>query len=302
MNSRNEGSSELPRVLLQFDSDQHPSSFDAIVALDAGVDQLLPYGNVEQLDVRDLVHGAMFTRGSDSLRRTAIFIGGSNVQSGEHLLSSVLNSFFGPVRVSVMMDANGSNTTASAAVLAVERHTSLAEKTVTILGATGPVGQRVAHLVAQAGGTAKLVSRSLERAQRLAERLAKKSPEGNFQTLATDGQTPVDWIDEALDADAVVAAGAAGVELVPEGKIASSPSQPNVIVDLNAVPPSGIGDINPTDAGRMIGETAVWGAIGVGNLKMKIHRRCIELLFESNDRVLDIDEIYGIGSQLLNKA
>ena len=59
------------------DSDTQPSSFDSVVAIDAGVDQLLRYSQVE-VDGVVHSHGAMFTRGGDDLR-TAIFIGGSRV-------------------------------------------------------------------------------------------------------------------------------------------------------------------------------------------------------------------------------
>jgi len=52
-----------PKILVQLDSDPHASVFDAVVAVDAGVDHLLQYGAVAPEAVRDLVHGAMFTRG-----------------------------------------------------------------------------------------------------------------------------------------------------------------------------------------------------------------------------------------------
>ena len=99
--------SNKPKILLQFDSDQHPSVFDSVVAIDSGVDHLLTFGSVEAVDVRELVHGAMFTRGGDSLKHTAIFIGGSRVKSAEQILRAVNDCFFGNVRVSIMLDANG---------------------------------------------------------------------------------------------------------------------------------------------------------------------------------------------------
>ena len=53
----------MKRLLLQLDADRHPSSFDRIVALDAGADEVLSYGGVTPDDVAPLVHGAIFTRG-----------------------------------------------------------------------------------------------------------------------------------------------------------------------------------------------------------------------------------------------
>ena len=100
------------KILLQLDADRHASSFDAVVAVDAGVDQVLQYHGVEPTRVRDLVHGAMFTRGPRDLHCTAIFIGGADVAAGEALLQQVTDCFFGPLSVSVLLDANGANTTA----------------------------------------------------------------------------------------------------------------------------------------------------------------------------------------------
>jgi hypothetical protein len=48
-----------PKILIQLDPDQHASVFDAVVAIDAGVDQLLQYSNVESNQVTPLVHWYM---------------------------------------------------------------------------------------------------------------------------------------------------------------------------------------------------------------------------------------------------
>ena len=128
-----------PKILLQLDSDRQASVFDSVVAVDAGVEQLFRHGGVQVSEVRELVYGAMFTRGGDSLRHTAIFIGGSDVSAGEALLAQVERTFFGPVRVSVMLDSNGANTTAAAAVLSAGRHVSLAGARSLVLAATGMI-------------------------------------------------------------------------------------------------------------------------------------------------------------------
>ena len=122
------------RILLQIDNDPQPSSFDSVVAVDAGAEQILRYGNVQPDTIVPLVHGAMFTRGGEDLRSTAIFIGGSNVKIAEELMATVEKTFFGPVRVSVMLDANGCNTTASAAVVAAARHIDLRSSQALVLG------------------------------------------------------------------------------------------------------------------------------------------------------------------------
>jgi methylenetetrahydrofolate/methylenetetrahydromethanopterin dehydrogenase (NADP+) len=42
----------------------------------------------------------------------------------------------------------------------------------------------------------------------------------------------------------------------------------------------------------------VFGAIGVGGLKMKIHKACIARLFERNDLVLDAETIAEVAREL----
>ncbi len=139
------------KVLIQLDADEHPSSFDSIVALDAGVDQLLRYSQLDELKVPSIVHGAMFTRGPEQLNNTAIYIGGSDVHLAQRLLKHVQETFFGPFRVSVMLDPNGANTTAVAAVRSASQHISFSDPAtrVLVLGGTGPVGRRIALLTAQ---------------------------------------------------------------------------------------------------------------------------------------------------------
>src|SRR5262245_40985691 len=135
-----------PKILIQLDPDLHASVFDAVVAVDAGVDRLLQYAAVGPGQVQGLVHGAIFTRGPKDLANTAIFIGGTNVAAGEALLKQVNGTFFGPMRVSVMLDANGANTTAAAAVLAAAKHVALPGATAVVLGGTGPGGQRAVRV------------------------------------------------------------------------------------------------------------------------------------------------------------
>src|SRR6516225_1316123 len=102
-------SPDKPTILVQLDTDAQPSVFDAVVAVDAGVQHLLRHGGVTSENVRELVYGTIFTRGRADLKHTAIFIGGSKVTAGEAVLEVVKKTFFGSFRVSVMFDGNGSN-------------------------------------------------------------------------------------------------------------------------------------------------------------------------------------------------
>src|SRR5438309_2946039 len=157
----------MRKILIQIDSDPQPSAFDRVVAIDAGADEVFSYGSVRPEQVRDLVHGAIFTRGPKDLKGTAIFIGGSDVTAGERLLEEACRHMlpqFG-LRVSVLLDANGANTTAAAAVRAAARHIKLHGAPALVLGATGPVGQRVARLLAREGTQVRLGSRQQAKAE-----------------------------------------------------------------------------------------------------------------------------------------
>lgn len=283
------------RVLLQIDDDDQPSSFDSLVAIDAGVERLLRYGGVGPTSVTGLVHGAMFTRGGENLANTAIFFGGSDVTAAEELFRVASEAFFGPVRVSMMLDANGCNTTAAAAVVTAARHASLHDARAVVLGGTGPVGRRVAELLAIEGAKVSLTSRSRERAAEACEPIAGRVDDAKL-TPAPAG-TPHE-LDKVLEgAEIVIACGAAGVELVEASRIETLASLA-VAIDLNAVPPAGIGGIGATDKAKPIGHGVGYGAIGVGGLKMKTHKVAIRSLFESNDRLLDAKAIYEIAKSI----
>jgi hypothetical protein len=284
-----------PKVLVQLDADAQASLFDAVVAVDSGVDHLLQYRGVCPPQVRDLVHGAMFTRGPDELRHTAIFVGGADVAAGEALREQVLRCFFGPFRVSVMLDANGANTTAAAAVLAAARHTDLAQATCLVLAGTGPVGQRVARLLARRGARVRVASRSIQRADEVCQTLANRVADARLEPIVV--ASPAEAAAALAGAHVVISAGAAGVTLLPVD-VRQSTDSLLVAVDLNAVPPLGIEGIEVTDRAKTRDGQTCYGAIGVGGTKMKIHKAAIRRLFEANDQVLDAEEILALGEQL----
>jgi len=285
-----------PTILIQLDTDPQPSVFDAVVALDAGADRLLRHGGVEPAEVRDLVYGALFTRGPEDLHRTAIFIGGSDVAAGEAILKAVVATFFGDFRVSVLLDSNGANTTAAAAVLAAIEGAggSLQGRRAAVLGATGPVGRRVARLMAREGAAVAVGSRRLDRAAEAAESL-RVATGPTFTPFAT--ADPADLAAGLAGAEIVVAAGAAGAVLLPEA-VRRGLKGLEVVIDLNAVPPLGIEGIKATDRGEDRDGVKAWGALGVGGAKMKIHRKAIEALFTDRDQVLDAEAVLALGRAL----
>jgi hypothetical protein len=285
-----------PSILIQLDTDPQPSVFDGVVAVDAGVDHLFRHGGIGPEGVRDLVYGALFTRGPSDLRRSAIFVGGSDVAAAEAVLEAVKKTFFAGFRVSVLFDANGSNTTAASAVLAALQGSggTLQGAKTAVLAGTGPVGQRVARLLSRLGAEVAIGSRSIDRAASASATISKITG----QTLSSFSSASEAGLLEGLaGASIVVAAGAAGALLLPETVRAKLPDL-KVAIDLNAVPPSGIAGVKPTDRDVDRDGLRCWGALGVGGTKMKIHKAALRALFEANDRILDAEEVLEIGRGL----
>jgi hypothetical protein len=289
--------SDKATILLQLDTDPHPSVFDRVVAVDAGATHVFSYGGVRPESVRELVHGCIFTRGPTDLHRTAIFVGGSDVAAGERVLAEVRKHLlpqFG-LRVSVMLDSNGANTTAAAAVRAASKHLNLANTPALVLGGTGPVGQRVARLLAREGAEVRIGSRQRDRAEAVCDAIREQVPGVAVEAVAT--ATAADAPKALSGRLLVVTAGAAGVVLLPK-KVRTACATLQVAIDLNAVPPAGIEGVEVGDkAARRDGITA-YGAIGIGHTKMKVHKAAVAKLFERNDQVLDAEEVYELARAL----
>lgn len=285
----------MKRILIQLDTDPLPSTFDRVVAIDAGVEELLSYGGVTPENVVPLVHGAIFTRAPKDLQHTAIFIGGSDVPHAEKVLEKVQATFFGPMRVSVMMDASGSDTTAAAAVRSISHHMTLKGAEALVLGGTGPVGQRTAQILASQGAIVRVASRSLQRAEAVATTVRHRVPGSKV--------TPCDCSDDGLAAavdgiSLLVSAGAAGVQFLKAEEWQQIESL-KVAVDLNAVAPLGLEGIEVSDRAVDRNGIVSYGALGVGGLKMKLHRAAIEKLFTANDFVLETSAIYGLSQEVV---
>jgi len=284
----------VKKLLLQLDTSPLPSVFDRVVGHDGGADDVMAYGGITPDAVRDLVHGCIFTRGPKDLRHTAIFIGGTDMAAGEKLFAAARKAFFGPMRVSVMLDSNGSNTTAVAAVAKVVQAAGGDVKgaRAVVTAGTGPVGMRAAGLLATAGADVTITSRR-DVDPAFLDALQKRFGGAIRAVTMTDAsQAPA----VLGGADLLVSAGPAGVCMVP--KAAWAGRRLRVAADLNAVPPLGVEGIEVQDNGVERDGVVVFGALGVGGLKMKIHKACIARLFDANDAVLDAETIAEVARDL----
>jgi methylenetetrahydrofolate/methylenetetrahydromethanopterin dehydrogenase (NADP+) len=284
----------MRKLLLHLDTSPHPSAFDRIVALDGGADEVLSYGAVAEDAVRDLVHGAIFTRGPKDLHNTAIFIGGADIAAGERLLAAARKAFFGPMRVSAMLDSNGSNTTAVAAVARLQQTGALGGRRAVVTAATGPVGLRAAGLLARAGAEVVVTSRREESAAAAAAAIRDRFGVDVRPAALGDASKAASVLDGA---EVLLNAGGAGVRVVPRDAWMGRAGL-RAVADVNAVPPVGIEGVEATDNGVDRGGAIAFGALGVGGLKMKIHKACIARLFERNDLVLDAETIAEVAVSL----
>ena len=288
----------MRNLLLQLDSSRHPSVFDQVVAYDGGADEIMSYGGVTPEDVRDLVHGCMFTRGAKDLKHTAIWIGGNNMSQGEQLLAMAVDAMFAPLTVSVMLDSNGSNTTAVAAVVKIEQAVgNVAGKKAVVLAGTGPVGQRAAGLLAMGGAKVTITSRKPEQGEKARQFINARF---NAQVESTTLAGPEHQAQVLDGAEILLNSGPAGVQMVSKAAW-NAVKTLKVAVDLNAVPPLGLEGIAVDDAGTERDGVIAYGAFGVGNFKTKLHKRCIARLFERNDLVLDAESIADIAREMHKK-
>jgi methylenetetrahydrofolate/methylenetetrahydromethanopterin dehydrogenase (NADP+) len=288
----------MRKLLLQLDSSRLPSVFDQVVAYDAGADDIMSYGGVTETDVRDLIHGCIFTRGPKDLHNTAVWIGGSNMSAGEQLLAMAVDAMFDPLRVSVMLDSNGSNTTAVAAVVKIEEVVGdLRGKKVLILAGTGPVGQRAAGLLAKDGAEVTITSRKPEQGEKARQFINARF---NVQVESTTMADPSMLANCLKGCEVLLNSGPAGVQMVPKSAWGSVKSL-KVAVDLNAVPPLGIEGVEVNDAGVKRDDVICYGAFGVGNFKTKLHKACVARLFTRNDLVLDAEAIAEVAREMIQR-
>ena len=281
----------MKKLLFQLDTDTHPAVFDTVVAYDGGADHVIGHGGVTPENVRALVEGAIFTRAPKEKHNTALFIGGSDLAAGEQLLQAVERVFFADFRVSVMLDSNGSNTTAAAAVARLAMSGAIQGKKAVILAGTGPVGQRAAVMLAKEGAAEVVISsRRLERAEQVSAAIKRRFEVETRPAAAPDFEARAALIS---DAQIVLVTGAAGVELLKPEHWQDNPNI-ELMADANATPPLGIGGTDMLDKGAARHGKICWGAIGFGTLKLALHRACVAELFKSRDQRLDAEKIFSL--------
>jgi hypothetical protein len=286
----------MKKILVQLDSDKHPSSFDAIAAYDAGVDIVLGFGEIDPDNLGGVVQGAIFPRGPDGLADTAFWVGGSHVRAGEAIFDAARKLFFEPFSPSIMLDSDGSNTTAAACVARVRGAVPLKGSPAAVIG-VGPVGLRTAELLRREGAEVTLLTFPpdvMEGGYRRASGIGVAQKAG-FEVAEPDSS---DELDNALiDQVAIFVAGPAGTQILRRSGWTQEGLR--VVVDYSAAEPVGVEGIERTDNLKEEDGVLKLGALAVGGPKMKLQKRCVERMFESKGTVLDLTGVYEIALEVL---
>ena len=286
----------MKKILIQLDTDQHPSAFDAIAAYDANVDIVVSYGQITAENLAGVVQGAIFPRGPDGLANTAFWIGGSKVRDGEAVFEAARKLFFEPFTPSIMLDSDGSNTTAAAAVARVGGAVTLSGSRTAVIG-VGPVGLRTAELLRREGAEVSLFTFPpdvMEGGHRRASGITVAAQAG-FQVTEPASS---DDLDAALAGHAVIfAAGPAGTQILRRSGWAQSDAR--VVVDYSAAEPVGVEGVDRGDDLAQDDNVLKLGALAVGGPKMKLQKRCVQRMFEAKGTVLDLSGVYDVALETL---
>ncbi len=286
----------MKKILIQLDTDQHPSPFDAIAAYDADVDVVLGYGQITPENLAGVVQGALFPRGPDGLASTAFWVGGSRVRDGEAVFQAARKLFFEPFAPSIMLDSDGSNTTAAATVARIRGAVELRGARAAVIG-VGPVGLRTAELLRREGATVALTTLppDVTGAQHRRASGIAVAEQAGFEVSEPSSS---EELEAALDGAAVVfAAGPAGLQVLSRERWRRL-SALRALIDYSAAEPVGVEGVARDDDLREEDGVLKLGALAVGAPKMRLQKRCVQRLFEAKGTVMDLDGIYDVALEL----
>ena len=293
-----------PRILHMITPLKHMSPFDVNMALDAGYDATIPYTSVTVEDVTGLVQDAIFSRGPEGVKRTAMFIGGKRAIEALDMMKRAKAAMVPPFEISVFADPAGSFTTAAAMVACAEKalkdkfSTELKGKRVIVFGGTGVVAFASAVIAAVEGAKATLVGYDgPERVRKLAE---EANARFEVDLGYADGSTEEQNTELVRGAEVIFSAGPAGKRLLTADQLKQA-SNLLVATDVNAVPPAGVEGVGVNDNGVPIpGTEAVGiGALAVGNIKYKTEAGLFDQMLKSEKPLyLDFRDAYALAQKL----
>ncbi|MFX1404462.1 MAG: NAD(P)-dependent methylenetetrahydromethanopterin dehydrogenase [Promethearchaeota archaeon] len=294
---------KLSDILFFLEADDHASPFDICVAYDAGFDVVVPYSGVSLDRIQDLVQDAIFSRGTKGVKHLCFFVGGRQVSLARQMADRIQKAMVKPFETAVIIDPHGAFSTAAAMVAKAEEalrrlnQGSLKSNIALVLAGTGPVGESVAHLLSKSGALTVLTSRNIDRAREVAHRASIESN----KVEGVQSTSPDDLHELLEDANLIFAVGSPGIQLVSLEQLQSVLGT-KILLDVNAVPPSGIESLTPTDDFReLIPENYGIGALTIGDLKLKVQRQMLKEARKNAQGVYDDETALDIARNILKE-
>jgi methylenetetrahydrofolate/methylenetetrahydromethanopterin dehydrogenase (NADP+) len=195
-----------------------------------------------------------------------------------------------------MLDSDGSNTTAAAAVARVRGAVTLTGSRAAVIG-VGPVGLRTAQLLRREGAEVTMFTfppEVMKNGFRRASGIAV-AQEAEFDVVepASGGE-----LDAALaDHVAIFAAGPASTQILRRSGWAQDGVR--MVVDYSAAEPVGAEGVDRMDNLEPQDGVLKLGALAVGGPKMKLQKRCVQRMFDTKGTVLDLEGVYDVALEVL---
>ena len=293
-------------ILHLITASKNASPFDVNMAYDAGFDKVVPYTNVALDEVVALTQDAIFSRSPSGVKREGIFIGGRDIDLAMQMLNLSKGAMFSPFSCSVFADPSGAFTTAAAMMAKVEfnlhKHfgLDLSGKTLSIFGASGPVGSCAAIIAALKGATVQLVAHRA-RAE-LEQKVLAWNTQFQINLQVVDGSSEPAKKQVLESTDIVLCAAAAGVQVLSTNHL-SVAKQLKIVADVNAVAPLGVAGVLVSADGVKIEDSSAYGigAMAIGSLKYMTQQQLLQqMLSADKPQMFEFMAAFKLASALLN--
>ena len=290
---------------------KNASPFDVNMAYDAGFDKIMPYTNVVLDDVIALTQDAIFSRSPNGVKREALFFGGRDIHVALEMQKAAVLGMFTPFEMSTMTDPSGAFTTAAAMIAKIDAHLTqnnqtLAQQTIAIFGASGTVGTTAALIAASLNANVQLVAhKNVAQMQAYADTLYEKY---GIKLIVVDGTNDAAKLKVLNTASIAICAAVAGVRVLETAHFAQSQTL-KIIADVNAVAPSGAAGVEVMSDGKTIVGTQIlnqivgFGALTIGQLKYKTQQKLLQNLLAADQPIhVDFNDAFEVARDLLAYA
>lgn len=293
---------EKPHILHFLTPLPNLSPFDVNMACDAGF-AVAGYTGIALGDVPGLTQDAMFSRAPQDAAKTVLFFGGRDAMLALDMAEASKKAMFPPFENSIFADPSGAFTTAAAMVALVEKHLrkaggALDGARVAVFGAKGVVGGVVGIIAAEAGAKVDLVG--YDRTDVVPKKAAAFERRFGRQFGAVDGSTEEGRRAALADADVVLAAAKAGIQVLSRADLAAA-QRLKVAADINAVPPAGIEGLAAKADGAALDDGALGiGALAIGNVKFRVQHGLLRRLRDAGKaQFIDHQEAFRLARDIV---